>query len=96
MRPPKPADTRRPHSALGYEPPASRLDRNNLLQLNTWGLGCGRSAGGRRFLVGHPSLTHNQRTAATLLKTDIIISPLPVWLNEREHPEHRQREQVRL
>ena len=28
-------NTRRPHSALGYEPPASRLDRNNLLQLNS-------------------------------------------------------------
>lgn len=27
-------NTRRPHSALGYKPPASRLGRNNLLQLN--------------------------------------------------------------
>lgn len=28
-------NTRRPHSALGYKPPASRLGGNNLLQLNT-------------------------------------------------------------
>jgi len=28
-------NTRRPHSALGYQPPASRLAGNNLLQLNT-------------------------------------------------------------
>jgi transposase InsO family protein len=28
-------NARRPHSALGYKPPASRLNRNNLLQLNT-------------------------------------------------------------
>jgi transposase InsO family protein len=28
-------NARRPHSALGYQPPASRLDGNNLLQLNT-------------------------------------------------------------
>ena len=28
-------NTRRPHSALGYSPPASRLGGNNLLQLNT-------------------------------------------------------------
>ena len=28
-------NTRRPHSALGYKPPASRLSGNNLLQLNT-------------------------------------------------------------
>lgn len=28
-------NTRRPHSALGYNPPASRLARNNLLQLNS-------------------------------------------------------------
>ncbi len=27
-------NARRPHSALGYQPPASRLARNNLLQLN--------------------------------------------------------------
>ncbi|MCG3774349.1 MAG: hypothetical protein JW395_1169 [Nitrospira sp.] len=28
-------NTRRPHSALGYAPPASRLGGNNLLQLNS-------------------------------------------------------------
>jgi transposase InsO family protein len=28
-------NTRRPHSALGYKPPASRLSGNNLLQLNS-------------------------------------------------------------
>ncbi len=28
-------NTRRPHSALGYQPPASRIAGNNLLQLNT-------------------------------------------------------------
>ena len=28
-------NARRPHSALGYRPPASRLGGNNLLQLNT-------------------------------------------------------------
>ena len=28
-------NTRRPHSALGYKSPASRLGRNNLLQLDT-------------------------------------------------------------
>jgi transposase InsO family protein len=28
-------NTRRPHSALGYKPPASRIAGNNLLQLNT-------------------------------------------------------------
>jgi transposase InsO family protein len=27
-------NSRRPHSALGYKPPASRLGGNNLLQLN--------------------------------------------------------------
>ena len=28
-------NSRRPHSALGYKPPASRLGGNNLLQLNS-------------------------------------------------------------
>ena len=28
-------NTRRPHSALNYQPPASRISGNNLLQLNT-------------------------------------------------------------
>ncbi|NPC59351.1 integrase core domain-containing protein, partial [Caenimonas soli] len=28
-------NARRPHSALGYKPPASRLGGNNLLQLNS-------------------------------------------------------------
>lgn len=28
-------NTRRPHSALGYQPPASRIAENNLLQLNS-------------------------------------------------------------
>jgi transposase InsO family protein len=28
-------NARRPHSALGYRPPASRLAGNNLLQLNS-------------------------------------------------------------
>jgi transposase InsO family protein len=28
-------NARRPHSALGYKPPASRLSGNNLLQLNS-------------------------------------------------------------
>jgi hypothetical protein len=34
-------NSRRPHSALGYRPPASRLDENNLLQLNSVSISTG-------------------------------------------------------
>lgn len=56
----------RPHSALGYRPPVSRLGGNNLLHLdNQFVVRCamrvGRSARQVRGLLGHPQ-TQNAKS----------------------------------